>query len=334
MKKIIFIIIMIFSAHLQSQTIEERMQRVEDSLNIVWTVEPIDTALPKPVYEGIVMQSSISDQFIFNPGYTNREIWDLYCVKSGQVYLAQSVNGLNSWSYYLTNAKAGSIVNYADKNYLSYHSWYGALAYSYFAISLDKVTFQNVSTLRYSTGEDRNVIWNGSKFISLGRPEVPPSTRKIMYQESSDFRLWTYPETVLSPDAQDGPNVDFYHVSVIQTDNGYFGLLNLYYRGNAGQDVQQLPPYTAREHTTELQLVWSADCKTWTRLNSRKVFIQRKAGIEQMFAWWSVIGDQVYIYTCESARKHTVWANNNDKPGKYYFSSRYKISLTNLYLYH
>jgi len=240
----------------QAQTIEQRMQRVEDSLNIVWTVEPIDTALPQPINEGIVMQSSNSDQFIFNPAYTNREIWDLYCVKAGQVYLAQSVNGLNTWTYYLTNAKAGSIVNYADKNYLSYHSWYSALAYSYYAISLDKINFQNVATLRYSTGEDRNVIWNGAKFISLGRPEVPPAKRSIMYQESLDFRTWTYPATVLSPDAQDGANVDFYHVSVIKTDNGYFGLLNLYYRGITGQDVEQLPPYTAREHTTELQLVW------------------------------------------------------------------------------
>ena len=318
----------------QAQTIEQRMQRVEDSLNIVWTVEPIDTALPQPINEGIVMQSSNSDQFIFNPAYTNREIWDLYCVKAGQVYLAQSVNGLNTWTYYLTNAKAGSIVNYADKNYLSYHSWYSALAYSYYAISLDKINFQNVATLRYSTGEDRNVIWNGAKFISLGRPEVPPAKRSIMYQESLDFRTWTYPATVLSPDAQDGANVDFYHVSVIKTDNGYFGLLNLYYRGSTGQDVEQLPPYTAREHTTELQLVWSSDCKSWTRLNDRKVFIQRKEGIEQMFAWWSVIGDQVYIYTCESKRKHTVWANTYDKVGKYYYSSRYKIKLTDLYMYH
>jgi len=332
--KTIIIILMLISAHLQSQTMEERMQRVEDSLNIVWTTDPIDTTLPKPVYEGIVMQSNTSDQFIFNPGYTNREIWDLYCVKSGQVYLAQSLNGLNGWTYYLTNAKAGSIVNYGDKNFLSYHSWYSGLAYSYFAIALDKINFQNVATLRYPTGEDRNLIWNGQKFISLGRPEVPPAIRSIMYQESSDFRSWTYPVKVLSPDSQDGPNVDFYHISVIQTDNGYFGLLNLYYRGNSGQDVEQLPPYSAREHTTELQLVWSSDCKTWTRLNQRKVFISRKAGIEQMFAWWSVIGDQVYIYTCESARKHTVWANTYDKPGKYYFSSRYKISLTNLYLYH
>lgn len=334
MKKLIFIILILLSANLSSQTIEERMKRVEDSLHIVWTVDPQDSTLPKPLYEGVVMQSSTSDQFIFNPASTNREIWDLYCVRAGQVYLAQSPNGLNSWTYYLTNAKAGSIVSYAGKNYLSYHSWYVGLAYSYFAISLDKVTFQNVATLRYATGEDRNVIWNGVKFISLGRPEIPPERREIMYQESLDFRTWTYPVRVLSPDGQDGPNVDFYHVSVIQTDQGYFGLLNVYYRGNDGQDVEQLPPYTVREHTTELQLVWSADCKVWERVNNRKVFIPRKAGIEQMFAWWSVIGDQVYIYTCESSRKHTVWANTYDKLGKYYFSSRYKIKLTDLYLYH
>lgn len=325
---------MLFSAHLQSQTMEERMQRVEDSLNIVWTVEPIDTALPKPIYEGVVMQSSNSDQFIFNPAYTNGGIWDLYCVKAGRVYLAQSPNGLNAWTYTLTNASAGSILNNAGKNYLSYQQWYSGLAYSRFAISLDKISFQDVSSLRYPTGEDRNVIWTGSKYISLGRPEIPPAKRTIMYQESQDFRSWTLPVTVLIPDAQDGPSKQFYHISVIQTDRGYFGLLNIYRTGNRGQDTEQEPPYTSEEHTTQLQLVWSADAKNWIRLNDRKTFIERKSGIEQMFGWWSVIGDQVYIYTCESARKHTVWANTYDKAGKYYYSSRYKILLTDLYKYH
>ena len=62
---------------------------------------------------------------------------------------------------------------------------------------------------------------------------------------------------------------------MIQTSSGYFGLLNVYYKGNSGQDVDQLPPYTDNEHTTAIQLAYSQDgINNWRILNNGKEFIQ------------------------------------------------------------
>ena len=316
---------------LDNPTIEQRLDRIEDSLNINWNVIVTNDSLPQPTYEGIVMQSLTSDQYIFNPSIYVNGYSNLYCIKNNAVYLATSPNGLNSWTYTLTNAGAGSIVNVDGKYYDSFHKWYGGQAYSYYSVSLDKVYFQNVATSRTPTGEDRNVLFNGTEFYSYGR--LQPKPRTIMFQRSSDFRLWTNPNEILKPDAVDGSNVEFYHLSVIKTERGYFGLLNLYYTGLSGQDVEQLPPYTAKEHTTEIQLVYSANgIDNWQRLNSRKEFIPKRENIKQMFGWWSLINGIAYIYTAESKRRHTTYENSNIN-GRYYFSSEYKISLTDLYKY-
>lgn len=326
----IILIMFLFVSTCYSQTIEQRLDRIEDSLNINWNVIITNDTLPIPTYEGVVMQSLTSDQYIFNPAiYTGQT--EVYCIRNNAVYLATSPNGLNGWTYTLTNAGAGSIVNVDGKYYDSFHKWYGGQAYSYYSVSLDKVYFQNVATSRTPTGEDRNVLFTGTEFYSYGR--LQPKPRTIMFQRSSDFRTWSGPIEVLKPDAVDGSNVEFYHLSVIKTERGYFGLLNLYYTGLSGQDVEQLPPYTAKEHTTEIQLVYSANgIDNWQRLNSRKEFIPKRENIKQMFGWWSLINGIAYIYTAESKRRHTTYENSNIN-GRYYFSSEYKISLTDLYKY-
>ena len=315
----------------QAQTIEQRLDRIEDSLDINWNVIVTNDSLPQPIYEGVVMSSVNADQYIFNPSIYINEYSNLYCIKNNAVYLAQSPNGLNSWAYTLTNAKAGSIIYANGKYYDSYHRWYGGQAFSYYAISLDGINFTDIATSRTPTGEDRNVLFNGTEFYSYGR--LQPKPRTIMFQRSADFRIWSGPIEVLKPDAVDGPNVEFYHLSVIKTERGYFGLLNLYYTGLNGQDVEQQPPYSAKEHTTEIQLVYSANgVDNWQRLNSRKEFIAKRTDTKQMFGWWSLINGVVYIYTAESKRRHTTYENSNIN-GRYYFSSEYKISLSDLYKY-
>lgn len=337
---IYFSILLMSAICSQAQTIEDRIQNLESHARKVdsafgWT-NPIiidTTDLIAPTYEGIVMKNINADQFIFNPAFTESGIWNLYCLKDGRVYLATSPNGLNSFTYTLTNAGAGSILPLNGKYYDSYHKWWNALAYSYYSISLDKINFTDVAVSRIGSGEDRNVIYTGTEFFSYGR--LQPRPRTIMFQRSSDFRTWTPPVEILRPDAVDGSLVQFYHMSVIRTAGGYFGLLNVYRIGNGGEDVQQLPPYATNEHTSDIQLVWSQNgIDGWQRLNDRKNFITRKPGVQQLFGWWSVIGDYAYIYTCESERKHTDWENLYNKVGKYYYSCRYKIKLTDLYLYH
>ena len=328
MNKII-LALLLFTGIVNGQTIEQRLQRIEDSLHIQWTVTT-DT-LPLPVYEGIVMNSLTSDNFIFNPVIYNSGTYESYCIKNNAVYLARSGNGLNDWNYTLTNAAAGSIIFNENKYFNSYHKWYSGKAYSYYAISLDGINFIDVATSRTATGEDRNVLYTGTEYYSYGR--LQPKPRTIMFQKSNDFRIWTNPIEILKPDAIDGSNAEFYHLSVIKTSQGYFGLLNVYYTGLSGQDVEQLPPYTLNEHTTQLQLVYSSNgIDNWQRLNDRKEFIKKQTGINQMFGWMSIVNGTVYIYTAESKRRHTTYENANIN-GRYYFSARYKIALTELYKY-
>ena len=76
----------------------------------------------------------------------------------------------------------------------------------------------------------------------------------------------------------------------------------------------------------DVQLVHSVNGKMdWRRLNNRHNFIDRKAGIKQQFGNWSIVGDTAYIYTIENIQDH--------ESGGLHFSSRYKISLAELYKY-
>ena len=54
---------------LDNPTIEQRLDRIEDSLNINWNVIVTNDSLPQPTYERLVMQSLSSDQYIFNPSF-------------------------------------------------------------------------------------------------------------------------------------------------------------------------------------------------------------------------------------------------------------------------
>ena len=84
-------------------------------------------------------------------------------------------------------------------------------AYSYYAISLDRINFIDVATSRAATGEDRNVLYTGLNIILMVDCNQKPRT--IMFQKSNDFRVWTNPVEILKPDSQDGSNTEFYHLS-------------------------------------------------------------------------------------------------------------------------
>jgi hypothetical protein len=139
--------------------------------------------------------------------------------------------------------------------------------------------------------------------------------------------------TIITPTSDDILNKkQYYHLSVIKTPMGYFGLLNVYRVGNAGQDVEQAPPYTAQEHTIQVYLIHSAtgDFTLWRKLNNAEPFLKGQSTTQQQFAWWSVIGDKARIVDAVSDRKHTTYENQNVN-GRYYSSGCWEIALTDLY---
>jgi len=300
-------------------TIDERVIALEvemDSVSPGWR-DPIiiDPDLSKPIDEGIVTISNSYDYFIYNPAILINGIWHLYTVKDGAIWLGKSANGLNGFEWNITNAPYGSIVYRSDLNqfYGSWHKWnvqvYGRCT-SYFSGSENGRAWSMMSAdWTQTSGEDRNMIFDNGIYRNYIR--VNPKPRTIGYCESPNGYAWNPIIEVLRPDTQDPANMEFYEMSVIKTERGYFGLLTTYINNTGIVDVQLV-------HSTGGRM-------NWRRLNNRNNFIQRKPGIKQLFGNWSLIGDTAYIYSIENTNDH--------ESGGLHFSSRYKISLTELYKY-
>ena len=325
-------------------TIEERLTKLETKVTRLFThlnlvEDPIidpdpPSDLPKPVAEGVVINATNADALIYNPVFLKDGLFTTYVNKAGVMYLAKSPNGLNGWSLTPTNAPYGSII-YADGKWrASAHKWSEGKVNSYYYGSEDGINWAAMASDRSEySGEDRNMIYDAGMWRQYIR--VQPKPRTIGYKESGNPTTgWTPIREVLAPDSIDGPLTQFYQMSVLKTAVGYFGLVTTYRIGDFSQDVEQPPPYTGKEHTTDLQLVFSANGKdNWQRCNSRKNFIERASGISQIYGWWSIIGDQVLIYTGESRRRHTDYENKYNAVGNFFYSSRYKMSVTDLIKY-
>jgi len=321
-KTILTVIFLLCTYNVNAQTTEERLNaletwrvQVDSALGFSNPIEPIDTLLSKPINEGIVTRSASYDYFIYNPAIIINGVWNVYTVKDGAIWLGKSSNGMNGFEWTLTNAPYGSIVYRTDLNifYGSWHKWHTSVqgrCTNYFSGSLDGNQWNTMSAdWTQTSGEDRNMIYDNGMYKNYIR--VNPTPRTIGYTESSNGYSWSAITEILKPDAVDIAGLEFYEMSVIKTLRGYFGLLNTYNRNTS---------------IVELQLAYSENGKTnWRRLNNKNIFITRPAGIKQMFGNWSVINDMVYIYTIENYNDH--------ESGGLHFSSRYKISLNELYKY-
>lgn len=85
----------------------------------------------------------------------------------------------------------------------------------------------------------------------------PHPRRRVAYAESSDLKNWSESHIILTPDELD-PN-DFYALQVFRYADYYLG--QLWIHNEEGDD------------TIEIELVWSRDGFTWSRLPERPRFI-------------------------------------------------------------
>lgn len=320
-------------------TIEERLASLEIwrpkiNLHTGYTEDPPPPTgdLTDPVFISKIASNAANDCYTFNPLIYKDSKYYMFINDGGVIKMGVSNNGIDNWTYYITNAPYGSIV-YANGLWrASAHRWYNGTVTSYYHGSLNGTQWDAMAAdWTQLAGEDRNMIFNNGFWKNFLR--VQPKPRTIGYSESSNFLNWTRIQEILVPDVADSALKQFYHLSPIVTEQGYFGILNVYRIGNSGQDVEQNPPYTELEHTVDIQLVHSVNGLDWTRLNDRKVFIPRKTGVKQQFAWWGVYGNKVKIVTAESKRRHTLWEDLNNRVGNYFESSLYELPLTELYRY-
>lgn len=302
----------------KSQTIQEldqRLKRVEDSLGINSIITPPDTNLSLPVYQGIILNgnydiypSPYSPPFKDQDGYIK-----LFIQKAGQPYAVGSASGMNNWIFSSTgNMPRGTVLKENLNTYKdAYHEWYNGLCYFRFAGSYNSYSWSDMALIRTPYGEDITFIIDQGKYRAYARPNIPPAIRTIGYMESSDFRNWTPLVEVLKPDAMDGLN-QFYSMSVIHGNYGYFGFLNVF--------------NTSTDHVG-VQLVFSENGKDgWQRLFNRQEVLIKKNGVKCLYACAGVIEGEVWIATISCKFSHT----ENDRNGQYYFTELYKISINDL----
>lgn len=134
------------------------------------------------------------------------------------------------------------------------------------------------------------------RYVAFGR--FGAGGRKVARTESSDFIHWAEPELVLAPDEKDGPNTQFYGISVDWYEGLYIGVLWMFWieSGTVGR--------------IDFQLCHSRDGKSWGRDPERRVFLPNgPAG-----AWDSgdmraacrsvILPDRVLLYYAGSSARH------------------------------
>ncbi len=101
--------------------------------------------------------------------------------------------------------------------------------------------------------------WKYNPRLPVDRDNLKGMHRRISIWTCDAFAGgWIGPVTVLEPDADDAPDVQFYHLVPFKTGAGYGGLLNCHHTG---------------DQTMDFQLAGSSDGWSWTRENGRKVLL-------------------------------------------------------------
>lgn len=101
--------------------------------------------------------------------------------------------------------------------------------------------------------------WAYNPGLPTERDNLKGMHRRISIWKCEDFAgRWVGPITMLEPDAQDAPDLQFYWLSPFSTAKGYGAFLNCHHTGDQTMDVQ---------------LVTSADGWTWQRALNRQPVI-------------------------------------------------------------
>ncbi len=159
-------------------------------------------------------------------------------------------------------------------------------------------SYENNPVMKLGSDTGQVVLYDEAieKYVAFGR--FGAGGRKVARSESSDFVHWSKPQLVLQPDEKDGPNTQFYGITIDRYAGQYVGVLWMFWieSGNVGR--------------IDFQLCHSRDGKTWIRDPGRNVFLPNgPAGswdaLDMRAACHSVIlDDRVLFYYAGSAAEH------------------------------
>jgi len=160
-----------------------------------------------------------------------------------------------------------------------------------------------VIPLGSDTGQ--SVLWDPRirRYVAFGR--FGAGGRKVARTESRDFLHWTSPRLVLEPDEEDGPDTQFYGISVNLYEGVYLGLLWVFHIDPAGhlgggKDKGNI----------DVQLVSSKDGASWRRLGDRVAFLPNgsegewDSAIVQTATRFLLLGDRILIYYSGGSKRH------------------------------
>lgn len=121
--------------------------------------------------------------------------------------------------------------------------------------------YEGNPVMKYGSDTGQVVLFDPAleKYVAFGR--FGAGGRKVARSESSDFIHWSTPELVLAPDERDGPNTQFYGISIDLHEGVYVGMLWMFYIES--KSVGRI----------DMQLCHSRDGRHWVRDPERRVFI-------------------------------------------------------------
>ncbi len=158
--------------------------------------------------------------------------------------------------------------------------------------------FAGNPVLKFYSDTGQCVLYDPSlkKYVAFGRFNA--GGRKVARTESADFIHWSVPKLVLAPDTRDGPNTQFYGISVDWYNGLYIGVLWMFQieEGNVGR--------------IDMQLCHSRDGKTWVRDPERRVWLPNgpagawDAGDMRAACRSVILPDRMLFYYAGSPAKH------------------------------
>lgn len=273
-------------------------------------------------YQGILIKDNKDIcPNLYSPMQFIKGKYQLFVFIDGRYALATSRN-LIDWKYKYLDTTHGTSQEINGKYYCAYYKDYDFHCVYCFSVSENKKDFKDVFTKEEFHGLDISWIYDNGIFKAYARMNITPQIRTIGYMESKDFVNWTLLKEVFAPDELDrvkvnpeGRGKEFYSMSVVRTEKGYFGFLNVY-------DIPN--------EIMEVELAYSENgIDKWKRLNDRKPILERQENVKQIYACASVIDNEVHIVTISSDFYH----DHRNREGNYFFTEHYKIPLKEIYKY-
>lgn len=158
--------------------------------------------------------------------------------------------------------------------------------------------YEKNPVMKHGSDTGQVVLWDPriERYVAFGR--FGAGGRKVARTDSPDFINWSEPKLVLEPDEKDGPNMQFYGISVDLYHGLYIGMLWMFYIEE--KSIGRI----------DFQLCHSRDGIVWQRDPERHVFMP--AGPEGTWDWGDmraacrsvILKDRILIYYAGSAAKH------------------------------